>query len=92
MPRPKGSKNKKTTSIPSLAAIQEQIETVAGEIESITAEIKTKKAFLKQLQKDLAVAKEMAEMKKAEEEMAAILKAVKESDKSVDEIIEFLMG
>ena len=82
MPRPKGSKNKKTISqILPVENIDEKIAAVEAEIEKLTADLKAKKTELK----DLLKAKEIAV-----EDKAAILAAVESSGKSIEEILEFL--
>lgn len=88
MPRPKGSKNKKTAAV--IENIDEKIETVSAEIEQLAAETKAKKAELKELMKvKEAQLKEAAE-KKAAEDKAAILAAVEASGKTVEEILDLL--
>ena len=57
MPRPKGSKNKKTAAVNtpdiniSVESLDEQIKATEAEIESMTASLKDKKAELKKLNK-----------------------------------------
>lgn len=94
MPRPKGSKNKPRVPAESVtltpAAIEEKMNTITAEIESLTAQLKDKKAELKTLakEKEAAIAAEAAT--KAEADKAAILEAVAASGKSVEEILELL--
>lgn len=94
MPRPKGSKNKPHAPAESVTlspgAIEEKMNAIAAEIESLTAQLKDKKAELKTLakEKEAAIAAEAAA--KAEADKAAILEAVAASGKSVDEILELL--
>ena len=91
MPRPKGSKNKKAfEQMESIENIDERIATTEAAIASLTEELKAKKAELKQYQKMKEDAERIASEKKAEEEKAAILAAVKASGKSVEEILELL--
>ena len=81
--------------------INEQIKSIQEEIDNLFETIKTKKTKLKELQKqkakeerEEAKRKEREEKKeaerKAEEEKKQLLNALLESDKSVDEIMEFL--
>ena len=95
MPRPKGSKNKKTVvNTPdiniSIDSLDEQIKATEAEIESMTAALKDKKAELKTLIKAKEKAEKIAAEKKAEEDKARLLEAVAASGKSIDEIVEML--
>ena len=94
MPRPKGSKNKKTTIstevIETVESINEKIAAAEAAIATLTDDLKSKKAELKQLVKQKAEAEAVAAKKKAEEDKAAILAAVEASGKSIDEILELL--
>ncbi len=108
MPRPKGSKNKKTLAAQASQALttpiesfDEQIALLNTEINELNASLKAKKADLKKLTaKKLKALKAEAERKLEEEKAAAarqleqdkekILAAIKESGKSVEEIIEML--
>ena len=95
MPRPKGSKNKKTVvNTPdiniSIDSLDEQIKATEAEIESMTAALKDKKAELKALIKAKEKAEKIAAEKKAEEDKARLLEAVAASGKSIDEIVEML--
>ena len=108
MPRPKGSKNKKTSSvaapaIQSLEQISEKIVIVEAEIATIGEQLKAKKEELKVLVKekakaDKAVAKQKAKeeaeaaAKKIEEDKAKLLEAFQASGKSVNEILAYLKG
>jgi len=93
MPRPKGSKNKKTTIVIEaeiLANIDEKIAAAEAAIAELTESLKAKKAELKELTKAKAEAEKLAAEKKAEEEKAKLLEAVAASGKSIDEIIEMI--
>ena len=93
MPRPKGSKNKKTVTteiVETVESINERIVEVEKAIETLTADLKAKKAELKELTKLKEQAEAAAAEKKAEEDKAKLLEAVAASGKSVDEIIEML--
>ena len=91
MPRPKGSKNKKTfEQMESIEVIDERIASAETAIASLTEELKAKKAELKRYQKMREEAERIAAEKKAEEDRAAILAAVEASGKSVEEILELL--
>ncbi len=91
MPRPKGSKNKKTISqILPVENIDEKIAAVEAEIEKLTVDLKTKKNELKDLLKAKEIAAKAAAEKKAAEDKAAILAAVESSGKTIEEILEFL--
>ena len=91
MPRPKGSKNKKTLSqILPVENLDEKIAAAEAEIEKLTADLKTKKSELKDLLKAKEIAAKAAAEKKAEEDKAAILAAVESSGKTIEEILEFL--
>jgi DNA polymerase II small subunit/DNA polymerase delta subunit B len=96
MPRPKGSKNKKTAATNtmeiniSIESLDEQIKTTEAEIESMTAALKDKKSELKALIKSKDQAEKIAAEKKVEEDKIRILDDVAASGKSVDEILEML--
>ena len=93
MPRPKGSKNKKTATteiVETIESIDERIAEAEKAIETLTADLKAKKAELKELTKLKEQAEAAAAAKKAEEDKAKLLEAVAASGKSVDEIIEML--
>ena len=91
MPRPKGSKNKKTfEKMESIETIDERIAAAETAIASLSEELKAKKAELKRYQKMKEEAERIAAEKKAEEDKAAILAAVEASGKSVEEILELL--
>ena len=87
MPRPKGSKNKAKIIVEN---VDEKIVAVEAEIVEMTASLKAKKAELKQLKKAKVQADKAAEEKKAEEEKAALLEAIAQSGKSMDEILDLL--
>ena len=89
MPRPKGSKNKKSVA-PVVEDIDQKIAAAEAEIEELVAQLKAKKAELKALIKEKEAALAAAAEKKAEEEKAKLLDALAKSGKSIDEIIEFL--
>lgn len=97
MPRQKGSKNKKTTT-PSVAtelqqtveSINERIAEAEKAIETLNADLKAKKAELKELTKLKEQAEAAAAAKKAEEDKIRLLEAVEASGKTVDEILELL--
>lgn len=92
MPRPKGSKNKKSI-IPETVAVEnidEMVSAAQAEMENLSAELKSKKAELKKLLKKQEAQAKAAAAKKAEEEKAAILAAVEASGKSVEEILDLL--
>lgn len=76
MPRPKGSKNK----VPMLT-IEQRIEKVSAEIESLQEQVKAKKNELKNLNTE-----------KAEAEKRKLLEAIAASGKSVEEIISLING
>ena len=93
MPRPKGSKNKKTLAAVSAQAateIDSRIAAVEAEIEELGEKLKARKAELKTLAREKAKADAAAAAKKAEEDKAAILAAVEASGKSLDEILALL--
>ncbi len=96
MPRPIGSKNKKTAAVNSpdinisIDSLDEQIKATEAEIESMTASLKNKKAELKALIKAKEKAEKLAAEQKAEEDKIRILDAVAASGKSIDEILEML--
>ena len=89
MPRPKGSKNKKTVVNPEIN-YEEQIASTQKELEDMTAALKAKKAELKALAKEKAKADKIAAEKKLEEDKARIMDAVAVSGKSVEEVLELL--
>ena len=94
VPRPKGSKNKKSTTAVSpvldLAAIEEKMAQITTEIEELSTQLKTKKDELKELGKQKLAAEKAAAERKAEEDKKAILAAVEASGKSLEEILELL--
>ena len=93
MPRPKGSKNKKTTvmiEVDTIANIDEKIAAAEAAVAELTENLKTKKVELRELTKAKAEAEKAAAEKKAEEEKAKLLEAVAASGKSIDEIIEMI--
>ena len=93
MPRPKGSKNKKSlVAIDTVENIDEKIATAESAIVALTEELKARKAELKELTKAKAEAEKLAAEKKAEEDKAKLMEAIAASGKSVDEIISLLNG
>lgn len=91
MPRPKGSKNNKTTVvIETVENIDERIAATESAISTLTEELKAKKAELKELTKAKAAAEKLAAEKKAEEDKTKLLDAVAASGKSIDEIIDMI--
>ena len=91
MPRPKGSKNNITLSqILAVQYLGEKIAAAEAEIEKLTVDLKTKKNELKDLLKAKEIAAKAAAEKKAEEDKAALLAAVENSGKTIEEILEFL--
>ena len=88
MPRPKGSKNKKSIVIVENA--EEKIAALEAEIRTLTAELRAKKAELKKLAKAKLEAEKAAAAKKAEEDRQKLLAAVEKSGKSIEEILEML--
>lgn len=93
MPRPKGSKNKKNISteiLESVESLDEKIAAAEAAIESLTADLKARKAELKELTKAKVEAEKVAAAKKAEEERAKLIEAIEASGKTVDEILELL--
>lgn len=79
MPRPKGSKNKKTEATMTVEEYGAKIVEAEAEIEELGEKLKAKKAELKELVKLKAQAEAVAAKKKAEEDKAAILEAVEKS-------------
>ena len=93
MPRPKGSKNKKSlVVVDTVENIDEKIATAESAIAALTEELKAKKAELKELTKAKTEAEKLAAEKKAEEDKAKLMEAIAASGKSVDEIISLLNG
>lgn len=93
MPRPKGSKNKKSlVVVDTVENIDEKIIAAESAIATLTEELKAKKAELKELTKAKAEAEKLAAEKKAEEDKAKLMEAIAASGKSVDEIISLLSG
>jgi septal ring factor EnvC (AmiA/AmiB activator) len=90
MPRPKGSKNKKTLSVSIPENVEEKIAAVEAEIAELGKTLKAKKAELKELVKAKEEAVRIAAEKKAEEDKAKILEAVEKSGKSIEVILEML--
>ena len=93
MPRPKGSKNKKSlVVVDTVENIDEKIIAAESAIAALTEELKAKKAELKELTKAKTEAEKIAAEKKAEEDKAKLMEAIAASGKSVDEIISLLNG
>ena len=92
MPRPKGSKNRKSASAaaPVLEEANEKLTAAENEIAELEAQLKAKKAELKKLKKSKENAEKAAAAKKAEEDKKAIWAAVEASGKSIEEIIGFI--
>lgn len=91
MPRPKGSKNKKTTVvIETIENIGERISDTESAISALTEELKAKKAELKELTKAKVAAEKLAAEKKVEEDKTKLLDAIAASGKSIDEIIDMI--
>lgn len=91
MPRPKGSKNKKTVVvIDTVENINEKIIATESEIAVLTEELKAKKKELKELSKAKAEAEKLAIEKKAEEDRIKLMAAVTASGRSVEEIINLI--
>ena len=91
MPRPKGSKNKKTAVvIETVENIDERIAATESAISTLTEELKAKKAELKELTKAKAEAEKLVAEKKAEEDKTKLLDAIAASGKSIDEVIEMI--
>ena len=88
IPRPKGSKNKKTVCIQE--NVEDKIAAVEAEIAELGTQLKAKKAELKQLVKAKAESDRIAAERKVEEDKKAILDAVEKSGKSLEEILEML--
>lgn len=87
MPRPKGSKNKKTVVIEN---VDERIAAAEAEITRLNAQLKARKAELRALAKAQLAAARAAAAQKAEEDKKAILAAAEASGKSLDEILALL--
>lgn len=92
MPRPKGSRNKKTIALVDTMVenVDEKLAAVLAEIEDLNAALKAKKGELKKLNKIKAEEAKLLAEKKAAEDKAAILAAVEASGKSLDEVLELL--
>ena len=91
MPRPKGSKNKKTAVVVDpVENVDEKIAAAEAAIAALTEELKAKKAELKKLNKAKEKAEKVAAEKQAEEDKAKLLEAITASGKSVDEVLELL--
>lgn len=67
-----------------------QIEQIKTEIEDLTQELKSKKAALKQLEKDKVAYDDYQEYLRQEKQKEEIVQMVMESGKSLDEIRELL--
>lgn len=68
-----------------------QIEQIKTEIEDLTQELKSKKATLKQLEKDKVAYDDYQEYLRQEKQKEEIVQMVMESGKSLDEIRELLL-
>ena len=87
MPRPKGSKNRKTRVIEN---VDEKIAAAQREIARLSAELKARKAELRALTKAKQNAEKAEAARKAEEDKKAILAAAETSGRTVEEILAFL--
>lgn len=93
MPRPKGSKNKKSlVVVETVENIDEKIVAAESAIATLTEELKAKKVELKELTKAKVEAEKLVIEKKAEEEKVKLMEAVAASGKSIDEVISLLNG
>ena len=91
MPRPKGSKNKKTAVvIDAVENFDESIAAAEAAIAALTEELKARKAELKKLTKAKEKADRVAAEKKAEEDRTKLIEAIAASGKSIDEVLGFL--
>ena len=90
VPRPKGSKNKKTILFDTVEEIDAKIAEAEAAVTSLTEELKTKKKELKDLIKAKADAEKIAAEKKEEEAKERLLEAFAASGKSIDEVISLL--
>lgn len=90
MPRPKGSKNKRSAVQVGIENVEELISQTMDEIDQLNAELKARKSELKRLVKIQEAQARAAAEKKAEEDKQAILSALESSGKSVEEILNFL--
>lgn len=87
MPRPKGSKNRKTRIIEN---VDERIAAAQSEIGRLSAELKARKAEMRALNRAKQNAEKAAAARKAEEDKKAILAAAEASGRTVEEILAFL--
>ncbi len=87
MPRPKGSKNRKTRIIEN---VDEKIAAAQSEIGRLSAELKARKAEMRALTKAKKNAEKAEAARKAEEDKKAILAAAETSGRTVEEILAFL--
>ncbi len=87
MPRPKGSKNRKTRIIEDVDA---KIAAAQAEIARLSAELKARKTELRALNRAKQNADKAAAERRAEEDRKAILAAAERSGKTVDEILGLL--
>ena len=90
MARPKGSKNKKTVEAVSTDQIKEAITAAEEKLMDLTEQTKATRAEIKALKKQLADAEAAEAAAKAEADRERIMEAVKNSGKSVDEILELI--
>ena len=79
---------RKKTSIPE--NIEQKIAEVEKELADLTAKAKAKKVELKKLVKAKEQALKVAAEKKAAEDKEKLMKAVADSGKTVEEVLEFL--
>lgn len=76
--------------VETVESIESRITATEAAIETLTADLKAKKAELKELNKLKAEAEKATAERKAEEDKKAILAAVEASGKSLEEILELL--
>ena len=87
MPRPKGTKKRKTRIIEDVDA---KIAAAQAEITRLNAELKARKTELRALNRAKQNADKAAAERRAEEDRKAILAAAERSGKTVDEILGLL--
>ena len=86
---PRGRKKKEPVTV-TAEEIREQINTLEEKLADLAEQTKATKAEIKDLKKQLVAAEAAEAAAQAEADKERILEAVKNSGKSVDEIIELL--
>lgn len=91
VPRPKGSKNKKSLVVVDIVEnLDDKIAAVEADITKLNEDLKARKAELKKLSKAKVEAARVAAEKQVEADKAKLLEVISASGKSINEVIDML--